>query len=204
MTTVFRRIALAAALVVGAGAAQAGVVISFDRLRIGEVVPNSYANPFGASFSDSGAVYDTFPNPINSSSTGHLGNNNAATPVSLSVLNGFIYNIFSFDFSHSCLSGTFNVKVVGQDSEIVSKSWTCGVTSAFVPWQNAELDLTSVSRISTIEFGFSSLGLFGVDNLRLGTRDTGGGGGTVPEPASYGLVAMALLAAGWASRRRAG
>lgn len=203
MTTVFRRIALAAALVVGAGAAQAGVVISFEGLGLGQAVPDSYANSFGVGFSKSGKVYDTSPPPL-APSTRHLGNDSKTSSVLLTVLDGFIYNIFSFDFSHACetQAGTFNVNVVGQVGKSVSSSWSCP-TTGFSDWQTANLDLTDMAKISTIEFGFSSSGLFGVDNLRLGTRDTGGGG-TVPEPASYGLVAMALLAAGWASRRRAG
>lgn len=60
--------------------------------------------------------------------------------------------------------------------------------------------------ITSIEFkpDASNGDLVGLNGLNFTQIDTSGGnnGGTVPEPAGYGLAALALLAAGAASRRR--
>lgn len=63
------------------------------------------------------------------------------------------------------------------------------------------------SQVSALRFGtLLGAGKIGLDNLQFEFFDaTGGGGGTggtVPEPASFGLVALALLGAGVATRRR--
>ncbi len=58
---------------------------------------------------------------------------------------------------------------------------------------------------TTLQFDFGT-GTLGLDNLQFTLSDAtvpNNGGGTVPEPASYALVGLALLAAGAASRRKA-
>jgi len=71
---------------------------------------------------------------------------------------------------------------------------------------NQLVDFGDSSEVSELRFGAtdgSASGVLGMDNLRLEwTSGSIGGGGTVPEPASFGLVALALLGAGVASRRR--
>lgn len=54
--------------------------------------------------------------------------------------------------------------------------------------------------ITEITFTQASNDFSGFNSLRF--TQIGGNGGTVPEPAGYGLAAMALLAAGAATRRR--
>jgi hypothetical protein len=61
------------------------------------------------------------------------------------------------------------------------------------------LDKTNRTPIDHISF-FTGVNGFAIDDLQF-TEAVGGGGGTVPEPAVLGLVALALAAAGAASRR---
>lgn len=70
-------------------------------------------------------------------------------------------------------------------------------------WNTQQISFANLGPVNRIEFNSSADGtLFALDNLDFTFAAPGGGGGTAPEPASYALVAMALLAAGGASRRR--
>jgi hypothetical protein len=62
--------------------------------------------------------------------------------------------------------------------------------------------ITSIEFIPDTANG-NSVDFIGLNGLNFTQVVIGGNGGTVPEPASYGLAALALLAAGAASRRRA-
>lgn len=74
--------------------------------------------------------------------------------------------------------------------------------------QNQFINFGDDSKVSELRFGAKAgtdFGILGMDNLRLEWTSGsigGSGGGTVPEPASFGLVSLALLGAGVASRRR--
>lgn len=76
-------------------------------------------------------------------------------------------------------------------------------SGAGMAWNQIE-DLSKYfvgTRVNRIEFESAGSSPFALDNLTFDTRTTDVGG-NVPEPASYALVALALLAAGGASRRR--
>lgn len=61
----------------------------------------------------------------------------------------------------------------------------------------------ALDQIRTLVFSGSNDAVLGLDNLQITLTDAIPDGGNVPEPASYALVGLALLAAGSASRRRA-
>lgn len=60
----------------------------------------------------------------------------------------------------------------------------------------------ALDQIRTLVFSGSQGAVLGLDNLQITLTDAIPGGGNVPEPASYALVGLALLAAGSARRRR--
>lgn len=69
-------------------------------------------------------------------------------------------------------------------------SWSLGASADFTGMNVTSLRLTAgISR-------------FAVDNMTITLTDATDPGGNVPEPASYGLVGLALLGAGAASRRK--
>lgn len=128
----------------------------------------------------------------------------------IDVLAGFDFDLLSLDFAVG--SAGFEIWVTGRDAlKTVIKAPVFGNLDGSWSWRDNQ-DVfalaagngprTDVGLIQSVEFIGS--GLFAIDNLRL---DLSGGctvncGGTVPEPASFGIVALALLGAGLASRRR--
>ena len=68
-------------------------------------------------------------------------------------------------------------------------------------WSRQTFEFGDSSVVSRLEFGTNGGGVVGLDNFRLDWVASSTGG-TVPEPASFALAALALLGAGAASRRR--
>lgn len=71
--------------------------------------------------------------------------------------------------------------------------------------RTANLTIDPLLQVTRLEFSTTQGGGIGLDNLSITLSDAsiGGGGGTVPEPASYALVGLALLGMGMSRRRRA-
>ena len=127
---------------------------------------------------------------------------NDAISFKIDVAPGFKVDMLTLDFATTNQSvaytvtdrdgGVFNGTVVG-----TSAAWT---------WSDNvdAIGLWNVGLFESIQF--SSNGLFAIDNLRFDlstcTPNCGSTGSNVPEPASFGLMSIALLGAGLSSRRR--
>ena len=65
---------------------------------------------------------------------------------------------------------------------------------------NVLKDISPSDQVTSLVFSAGG-DFIGLDDLKITLTDGGNPGGNVPEPASYALVGLALLAAGSASRR---
>jgi hypothetical protein len=130
--------------------------------------------------------------------------------LTITAQNGFLFNELSFDYaissgSHVDLFGAFDVPTATDFEDKVFPS------GAGYVWNDAAHRYSTGDQSGSGNFSSFSVtsstgtGKFGIDNLTLTYNcptTTSCGGGTVPEPASFGIVAIALLGAGLASRRR--
>ena len=110
---------------------------------------------------------------------------------------GTNFDLLTFD---SASSHSFDYEIVGSGGDTKGGS----ISSSSWQWVHQDIGLedasSNVGPISSIVFTTGTNRLFALDNITFGR--TAQPGGTVPEPASFGLVGLALLAAGAASKRR--
>ena len=199
------------------GSAQATVVtLDFDAIGLAApstVVGSTFTASDGVTFSTNAIANhngsssgNVVPPPTRADSLGHV------------IPNGFVRN--AFDNNIGAL-GDFTISFDRNKTYVdISLEWAAfddfqvtlfddtGVTRPLQRngsgWTTgwALLDLTGIfgdhRRIDHINFSNSTDSRFAIDNLRLAERP---GGGTLPEPAGLGLVALALAGAGLASRR---
>lgn len=219
MTRLTRKIVLASVTLLLAGAAQSvpvlwKVQIDFETYGVGgsAVVPNTGTDqPIGTSanglylaqkvdFSPKFEIYPVYTNseapiygkpPVNGSSAGHLLSREPK--VSISIDKTLEIEHVLFDYAYADAPGVTFVSDTGIEAPLVftSGNWTW---SKFTKDFNA--DFGYLTRID-----FDSPAYLALDNLWLGVTDPGTGG-TVPEPAGWGLVALAVFAAAVAARRR--
>ena len=177
------------------GSAQATVVtLDFDAIGLAApstVVGSTFTASDGVTFSTNAIANhngsssgNVVPPPTRADSLGHV------------IPNGFVRNVdislewAAFDDFQVTLFDDTGVTRTFQGN---GSNWTTGWTL---------LDLTDIfgdhRRIDHINFSNSTDSRFAIDNLRLAERP---GGGTLPEPAGLGLVALALAGAGLTSRR---
>ena len=96
-------------------------------------------------------------------------------------------------------AGSFGVRAFSGSVEVDPPTFTEGGTGV---WANSLLVFRDTDRVDRLEFAPAAPGsVFGMDNLNIELSQTTTDN-PVPEPASYALVGLALLAAGGASRKR--
>lgn len=109
----------------------------------------------------------------------------------------YITNI-TLDLFHNADSGKI-IAIAGNEFADLP-GFTGGSTEWIRKW---DADLTGLSfRATTLRFDFGDRAL-ALDNLNFKVSGSSDPDGTVPEPASYALVGLALLAAGATRRRKA-
>lgn len=149
-------------------------------------------------------------------SSGRLALANSGTdPITISIdkdlfhLNALSLEYFSEFAVDISINGSSGQSLTRTGGQWVSSSLQ-RICPSTEPKCNAKLLLDGTDNwITSIEFtpdtsnGQDFVGLNGLNFTQIDTTGgNNGGGGTVPEPAGYGLTALALLAAGVASRRR--
>lgn len=206
MNTSIRAVGFAALLAMAGAGAQADVVtktIDFADLGSqpeasgsGVVIGDHYRAKFGVVFDAGGRVYNLNPPPPLGGSQGYYSNVGDSI-FGIDVDAGTDYDLLTIDFAVG--TSPFLMKVTDRGGK--DTGWLRLVGSPNWSWsENVVIDLSAIEYISRIDFQVSSAGTyFAIDNLDLGRTFTGG---TVPEPAGLGLVALALAAAALATRRR--
>lgn len=227
MSRIHRSLVVGSALAALALSAQAGPGISLNFEDIAATVPSqngqngvavgSFFSSHGLTFSGATA-FDFSQIPAGSTDleqpptgNGFISNIQGA-PLIVAILPAFRLSFATLNFD---LSATIPIDVAFQGS---CGSAACLATlnaegSNFYAWRNpngtgpggAIVIPSTVGELESITFAPQGSGLLALDNFSLLPADNntgGGGGGAVPEPASFGLTALALFGAGLASRRR--
>lgn len=219
MTPKFRTLALAAMSLGTVMSAQAAL-INFEELALQAL--NSSPSPLGtpllltnqiSGFSFTGAtvyhvaqtIASSRPGPTDPSHTGFIQSRAANNTVNREIKIQLAQSqaggdIESIDFNLS--TNQTLIRLWAYDTAGASRSFDFGDTSGPAAWEwisgsKAFADLGAVNRI---EFENLGGGAFALDDLNFTLANTGGG--TVPEPAGLGLVALALAAVGLTTRKR--
>lgn len=159
---------------------------------------------------DVGGNYACDPGPC--STTGYLSNRDRSPAggqklvltLDPTVFLGLYITSFGFDIWHNGDPSTSSIRFVDSSSGVAQyQDWT-NISAGDKVWSTPKEEAVRLAKATSIEFDFGASAL-GLDNLRI----TVDGPGTlpppsgVPEPGSYALVGLALLAAGAARRRKA-
>jgi hypothetical protein len=215
MSTLFRAITLASTVVCLPLAAQAAFTpFTLDFEALGQQQSGGSRTPVTTQFSAQGVTFGTgasaFGKFTGQNPAAGAGNSdgfirNTVQSFMITVNPGANFDLLSFNFASPA---GFFVDVVGRAA---CPTCTAGDTGQLFinpgtawEWHSENLNLStafptlgSIDNITFTAAGTSTL--FALDNIAFGqTSPTG----NVPEPAGFGLVALALAAAGLASKRR--
>ena len=225
MTTKFRTLALAA-MSLGAALSVQAAAVGFEDLAA-QALANTEGGAFpqgrplnlvpGSSqvpgFSFTGAtvyhvaqtIASSRPGPTDPSHTGFIqsraANNTVNREIEIELAQSQAGgDIESIDFNLS--TNQTLIRLWAYDTAGAFRSFDFGNTSEPAAWEwisgsKAFADLGAVNRIKFENLGG---GAFALDDLNFTLANTGGG--TVPEPAGLGLVALALAAVGLTTRKR--
>ena len=189
--------AAAAALVGAAGPARATpLTMDFNALGYG-AAPTTYtedgikldvAAPAGSTLINLGTAPEYKGYALNTSDAGTL---------TFSLVDGGAFDLESFDVATQ-YAVTYVLEGVLAGGGTVSTSFTWGNGNEFLH----VAALAGFSDLTSFTLAYpTGGGVMFIDNIVLDDRSTATGGGTVPEPASLSLTALALTGAGWAGRR---
>lgn len=221
MTSIFRTTALAALVALSASGVFASTIsLNFDSLGVDN---SSNGVPVAGPFTDQdvtvsgGFAYAPLmldPGqdvaPAVGTSSGFIANQNrdplgTPQPITISLGTGLIGNDLFFKsitlrvFSPGAIRIGWSIGIESKSIQLYSGQGVTEWASATVP-TDVNLPWLQSDRVSSVSL-FADTAVFGIDNLTIAL--TGDIPSRVPEPGSYALVGLALLAAGAASRRRA-
>ena len=109
---------------------------------------------------------------------------------------------FSFDIWHNGNPATASIRFVDRSSGVAEYQNWSNISAGNKLWSTPQEQVVKLAQATSIEFDFGVSAL-GLDNLRITVDGPGAPPSGVPEPSSYALVGLALLAAGATRRRKA-
>jgi hypothetical protein len=187
------------------------VTLTFEGLAAsasstGVAAGNNYASS-GLSFSAGVNVFNATNNsnykaPAAGNGVGFIGNVLPANTFRIDILNTFVLSGSFLDFDAASKGGASvsvcsNVDGCVDPVEVIQG----GSQLTWSNWGHHHIDISGLTSVDYITFSAGANALFAVDNLQY-TLTSSPTPNHVPEPAGFGLVALALAGLGLTARRK--